>query len=94
MIEYFIKIKRTTRPIFKDRWVWLMAWRDAHVVASAHNQVQALQDVTAHAELCALRAGLVRRAEDWRWSSLWRWAHGERAAPGWLRAWPVPRPQQ
>ncbi len=29
MIEYFIKIKRTTRPIFKDRWVWLMAWRDA-----------------------------------------------------------------
>jgi guanine deaminase len=30
--------------------------RDAHVVASAHNQVEALPDVTAHAELCALRA--------------------------------------
>jgi putative ABC transport system permease protein len=29
MIEYIIKLKRETRPIFKDRWVWLMAWRDA-----------------------------------------------------------------
>jgi hypothetical protein len=25
----------------------------------------------------ALRAGLVERAEDWRWSSLWRWRHPE-----------------
>ncbi|MBK5280089.1 MAG: FtsX-like permease family protein [Bacteroidia bacterium] len=29
MIEYFIKIKRDARSVFKDRWVWLMAWRDA-----------------------------------------------------------------
>src|SRR6478609_10865942 len=29
MIEYIIKIKRNTRSIFKDRWIWLMAWRDA-----------------------------------------------------------------
>jgi len=29
MIEYIIKLKRKTRPIFRDRWVWLMAWRDA-----------------------------------------------------------------
>ena len=29
MIEYIIKIKRETRSIFKDRWVWVMAWRDA-----------------------------------------------------------------
>lgn len=29
MIEYIIKLKRETRSIFKDRWVWLMAWRDA-----------------------------------------------------------------
>lgn len=29
MIEYVIKIKRKTRSIFKDRWVWKMAWRDA-----------------------------------------------------------------
>lgn len=29
MIEYIIKLKRRTRSIFQDRWVWLMAWRDA-----------------------------------------------------------------
>lgn len=29
MIEYIIKLKRKTRSIFRDRWVWLMAWRDA-----------------------------------------------------------------
>lgn len=29
MIEYIIKIKRKTRNIFTDRWVWTMAWRDA-----------------------------------------------------------------
>src|SRR5688500_3332855 len=29
MIEYIIKLKRESKTIFKDRWVWLMAWRDA-----------------------------------------------------------------
>lgn len=29
MIEYIIKLKRNTRSIFRDRWVWLMALRDA-----------------------------------------------------------------
>ncbi len=29
MIEYIIKLKREVKPIFKDRWVWVMAWRDA-----------------------------------------------------------------
>lgn len=29
MIEYIIKLKRETKSIFRDRWVWLMAWRDA-----------------------------------------------------------------
>lgn len=29
MIEYLIKIKRKTRNIFQDGWVWRMAWRDA-----------------------------------------------------------------
>jgi putative ABC transport system permease protein len=29
MIEYIIKIKRETKSIFRDRWVWVMAWRDA-----------------------------------------------------------------
>ncbi len=29
MIEYIIKLKREIRPIWRDRWVWSMAWRDA-----------------------------------------------------------------
>lgn len=29
MIEYFIKLRRETKSIFRDRWVWVMAWRDA-----------------------------------------------------------------
>ena len=28
MIEYIIKIKRSTKNILRDRWVWRMAWRD------------------------------------------------------------------
>jgi putative ABC transport system permease protein len=29
MIEYIIKLKRKTKNIFQDGWVWKMAWRDA-----------------------------------------------------------------
>jgi putative ABC transport system permease protein len=29
MIEYVIKIKRKPKSIFRDGWVWKMAWRDA-----------------------------------------------------------------
>ncbi|NOS90401.1 MAG: FtsX-like permease family protein, partial [Cyclobacteriaceae bacterium] len=28
MIEYIIKIKKETKNIFQDAWVWKMAWRD------------------------------------------------------------------
>ncbi len=28
MIDYIIKLKRKTRSIFQDKWVWKMAWRD------------------------------------------------------------------
>jgi len=28
MIEYVIKLKRKTKNIFQDPWVWKMAWRD------------------------------------------------------------------
>lgn len=34
MIEYIIKLKRPVRNIFQDRWVWVMAWRDARHNAS------------------------------------------------------------
>src|SRR5205085_2239026 len=46
-----------------------------------------------YVERNALRAGLVRKAEAWRWGSLWRSLHEapEDAPP--LSPWPVPRPR-
>lgn len=29
MIEYIIKLKRKSRSFLSDRWIWIMAWRDA-----------------------------------------------------------------
>jgi hypothetical protein len=33
----------------------------------------------------------VRRAKDWRWSSLYRWLHGSAEDKPSLAAWPAPR---
>jgi len=46
-----------------------------------------------YAERNALRANLVRRAEDWRWSSLWRRVHGTAEDRRWLSKWPLPQPR-
>lgn len=50
--------------------------------------------VCRYVEQNALRAGLVRRAEDWRWSGLWLRLVGEaeQNKPA-LSEWPVSRPQ-
>jgi len=45
-----------------------------------------------HVERNALRAGLVRRAEAWRWASLARWLDRSAAGPP-LSPWPTPRPR-
>ena len=45
-----------------------------------------------YVERNALKANLVRRAEDWRWSSLWRRERGDAAQRAVLSEWPVPRP--
>lgn len=29
MIEYIISLKRKAKPFWRDRWLWVMAWRDA-----------------------------------------------------------------
>jgi putative transposase len=51
-----------------------------------------LYAVCRYVERNALRAKLVRRAERWRWSSLWRRLHGD-AEPGRLLSpWPIPLP--
>lgn len=40
-----------------------------------------------------LRAHLVERAEQWRWSSLWRRCYGSETARKLVDRWPVPMPQ-
>ena len=47
--------------------------------------------VCRYVERNALRAGLVTKAEDWRWSSLWRWLQAIEPAPRLLSKWPSPR---
>jgi putative transposase len=56
-----------------------------------------LLTVLRYVERNALRAGLVQRAEDWRWGSLHRWAHrrlkaNEDGEPR-LADWPIDRPR-
>ncbi len=41
----------------------------------------------------ALRAKLVRRAEDWAYGSLYRWRHKSDRDPKLLTAWPIRRPR-
>ena len=47
--------------------------------------------VCRYVERNPLRAKLVPRAESWRWSSLWRWHHGNAAQQSLLARWPVRR---
>ena len=49
--------------------------------------------VVRYVERNPLRASLVRRAEDWRFSSLGRRLHGSRESNKLLSDWPVPRPR-
>ena len=44
-----------------------------------------------YVERNALRANLVARAEQWRWSSLWHRCHA--TGVPWLHEWPVPAPE-
>ncbi len=44
--------------------------------------------VCRYVEANARRAGLVKRAEDWRWSSLWRRGRGSAADHALLARWP------
>jgi len=46
--------------------------------------------VTRYIERNPLRATLVKRAEDWQWSSLWRRQRGIREQQQLLDTWPVP----
>jgi putative transposase len=49
--------------------------------------------VCRYVESNALRAGLVERAEDWRWGSLWRRQQADQELLRMLSAWPVAEPR-
>ena len=51
-----------------------------------------LYAVLRYVERNALRAGLVRRAETWRWCSLWRRHAGTDKERALLHPWPLPLP--
>jgi putative transposase len=68
-----------TGPLYQGRLKSFPVQEDDHLLI-----------VLRYVERNPLRAGLVRRAEQWRWSSLWYRAQGE--TPGWLHAWPLPVP--
>ena len=48
--------------------------------------------VARYVERNALRANLVLRAEEWRWSSLWRRCHGTDQERSLLAGWPIEVP--
>jgi putative transposase len=68
-----------TGPLYQGRYKSFPVQEDDHFFV-----------VCRYVERNALRAGLVRQAEAWRWSSLWRRAQAPRTP--WLSAWPLPRP--
>jgi len=48
--------------------------------------------VCRYVERNAVRAGLVERADAWRWSSLWRMSYGDAQQQALVSDWPLTRP--
>jgi putative transposase len=53
-----------------------------------------LLTVCRYVERNAVRAGLVKRADQWPWSSLWRYRYGDSRARALLADWPMVRPRR
>jgi putative transposase len=51
-----------------------------------------LLTLLGYVERSPMSAGLVERAQAWRWSSLWSRVHGDKATKALLSPWPVDRP--
>ena len=68
-----------TGPLYQGRFKSFPVQSDEHLLK-----------VCRYVERNALRANLVRRAENWQWSSLWRGRQEQDGA--WLADWPIPRP--
>jgi putative transposase len=70
-----------TGHVYQSRFKSFMIQRDEHLLW-----------VLRYVERNALRAGLVKRAEDWPWGSLHARLHGEPEVKALLSAWPIDRP--
>jgi putative transposase len=68
-----------TGPVYQGRYKAVSVTTDDHFLTACR-----------YVERNPLRAGLVSRAEEWRWSSLWRRHH--HCSQGFLSDWPVPIP--
>src|ERR1043166_8773737 len=68
-----------TGPIYQGRFKSFPVQADDHFLT-----------LCRYVERNALRAGLVARAEQWRWSSLWH--RMQRTQVAWLRGGPLPLP--
>ena len=69
-------------PIYQGRFKSFPVQSDEHLLT-----------VARYVERNPLRAGLVERAEDWRWGSLWRRMRGDALEQFLLNSWPIRRPR-
>lgn len=70
-----------TGQVYQGRFKSFVVQNDTHFL-----------NVSRYVEANALTAKLVKRAEDWRWGSLWRVQQGLHAKPPFVHAWPLDRP--
>ena len=70
-----------TGQVYQGRFKSFVVQNDTHYLS-----------VSRYVEANALTAKLVRRAEDWRWGSLWRMRNGSGEMPPVLHEWPLRRP--
>ena len=69
-------------PVYQGRFKTFPVQTDEHFLT-----------VARYVERNALRAGLVKRAEQWQWSSLWRFLREDGKPSGILSQWPMERPK-
>ncbi len=68
-------------PLYQGRFKSVPVQQDSHFLT-----------LCRYVEANARRAGLVHRAEDWRWGSLWVRRSNRGPLYRWQRPWPVPPP--
>jgi len=70
-------------PVYQGRFKSFPVQTDDHFLT-----------VARYVERNAVRAKLVAQAEEWQWSSLWRWVRNDPKLLEFLGEWPVERPRE